>query len=242
MIIESKDNKKIKYINKLRNNKFMNEEKKFIVEGHHLVNEAKNSGILLETFATSNLDYGVINNLVSDGIMSYISNLPSKTNVVGICKFINDNEILGNKIIILDNVQDPGNLGTIIRSAKAFNIDTIVLSLDSVKKYNEKVIRSTQGMLFKVNVITRDLNEFIPFLIKNNYNVYGTDVNGGINIKNIDKNCKTAIVMGNEGQGISPKTKEIIDKNIYIDINCECESLNVAVASSIIMYELNRRD
>ena len=78
-------------------------------------------------------------------------------------------KLYGNKIIILDDVQDPGNLGTIIRSAKAFNIDTVVLSLGCVKKYNEKVVRAAQGMLFKVNVVTKDLKYFIPYLKENGY-------------------------------------------------------------------------
>lgn len=238
-MIESKDNKKIKYVNKLRNNKFMYEEKKFVIEGEHLVKEAYNAGVLLETFSINEVDYGVSNNLVSLGIMNYISDLPSKTNVIGICKFIEEDISLSDKILILDNVQDPGNLGTIIRSAKAFNINTIVLSLNCVNKYNEKVIRAAQGMLFKVNVVTKDLKYFIPYLKSIGYDVYGTDVVDGVDVKEIDKKDKIAVVMGNEGQGIEPDIKKLIDKNIYIKMSSDCESLNVAVASSIIMYELN---
>lgn len=238
-MIESKDNKKIKYLNKLRNNKFMYEEKKFVIEGDHLVKEAYNAGVLLETFSINEVNYGVPNNLVSLGIMNYISNLPSKSNVIGICKFIKEDISLSDKILILDNVQDPGNLGTIIRSAKAFNINTIVLSLNCVNKYNEKVIRAAQGMLFKVNVVTKDLKYFIPYLKSIGYKVYGTDVVDGVDVKNIDKKDKIAVVMGNEGQGIEPDIKKLIDKNIYIKMSSDCESLNVAVASSIIMYELN---
>lgn len=242
MIIDSKENSKIKYLNKLRSTKYMNQEKKFVIEGKHLVEEAFLSGVLLETFSTFDTNYNIKNNIVSDKIMQYISTLPSKSSIVGICKFIEEKENLGDKVIILDDVQDPGNLGTIIRSAKAFNIDTIVLSLNSVKKYNEKVIRSARGMLFKVNVIVRNLNEFIPYLKENNYMVYGTDVDNGINLNSVLKTGKLAVIMGNEGQGIEKSIKNMIDKNIYIDINEDCESLNVAVATSIIMYEINRRD
>ena len=241
MIIESKDNKKIKYLNKLRTNKFMNEEKKFVVEGMHLVNEAKKSGLLLETYSTSSCDFGVVNNVVSKSVMDYISTLPSKTDVIGIVKFIKEDLTLGDKIIILDDVQDPGNLGTIIRSAKAFNIDTVVLSLGCVKKYNEKVVRAAQGMLFKVNVVTKDLKYFIPYLKENGYSVYGTCVTNGTDISTLKKNKKIAVVMGNEGQGISYDIKKELDKNVYINMNDDCESLNVAVASSIIMYEINKK-
>ena len=172
--------------------------------------------------------------------MSYISTLPSKTDVIGIVSFIKEDLTLGDKIIILDDVQDPGNLGTIIRSAKAFNIDTVVLSLGCVKKYNEKVVRAAQGMLFKVNVVTKDLKYFIPYLKENGYSVYGTCVTNGTDISTLKKNKKLAVVMGNEGQGISKDIKKELDKNVYINMNDDCESLNVAVASSIIMYEMNK--
>lgn len=239
-MIESKDNKKIKYINKLRNNKFMNEEKKFIVEGEHLVSEASNAGVLLETFSTYNVNYGVANNEVTESVMNYISILPSKPDVIGICKFVLDKDKIGNKVIILDGVQDPGNLGTIIRSAKAFNIDTIVLSETCVNKYNEKVVRAAQGMLFKVNVIKRDLLEFIPELINDGYFVYGTNVINGKDVSEIESKNKIAVVMGNEGTGITDNVKELLKENVYIKMDDACESLNVAVATSIIMYELSK--
>lgn len=239
-MIESKDNNKIKYLRKLQNNKYMMQEEKFIVEGKHLVSEAYDSGILIETYSLYEVNYGVPNYVISNDVYNSISTLPSKSDVIGLCKFIPEKEKLGDRILILDNVQDPGNLGTIIRSSKAFNFDTIVLSNTSVKKYNEKVIRAAQGMLFKTNVIIRNLISFIPELKTNNYAVYGTNVLNGINVNSIDKTSKLAVILGNEGTGISKEVEKLIDKNIYIDINDECESLNVAVAASIIMYEINK--
>lgn len=241
-MIESKENKKIKYIRHLRENKFMKEEKKFVVEGDHLVKEAKLSGVLLETYSTYERDYGVLNNVVSKNVMDYISALPSSTDVIGVCKFIDNKEELGKRIIILDNVQDPGNIGTIIRSAKAFNVDTVVLGKGTVKKYNEKVIRSSQGMLFKVNIIEEDLKTFIPRLKDDGYLVYGTDVVAGKDVKNVNLEGKVALVLGNEGNGVSQDIKELVNDNLYIKINDECESLNVAVAASILMYEMAKGD
>lgn len=239
-MIESKDNKYVKYINKLRTNKFMHEEKKFVVEGEHLVKEAFDSGVLIETYSTTECDYGVKNILVSDNIMNHISLLPSKSSVLGICKFIDEDTSLKDRIMILDNVQDPGNLGTIIRSAKAFGIDTIVLSLNSVSKYNEKVVRAAQGMLFKVNVVSKELKYFIPYLMDNGYKVYGTNVVNGTSLDKADLSSKIAVVMGNEGKGISDEVKELIKENIYINMSDDCESLNVSVAASIIMYEMSK--
>lgn len=241
MLIESKDNKKVKYINKLRVNKFMLKEKKFVVEGEHLVKEARDAGVLLETFSTSEVNYNVPNNIVAPIIMDYISNLPSSSTVVGICKFIGESESLGDRIIILDDVQDPGNLGTIIRSANAFNISSVVLGMSTVKKYNEKVIRASQGMLFKVNVISKDLKTFIPYLIDNGYRVYGTNVEDGIDLSNASLSGKMAVVMGNEGSGITPEIKDLLSDNIYIKTSDTCESLNVSVAASIIMYEMGKK-
>jgi len=240
MLITSVSNLKIKYINKLKNSKFMNSEKKFIVEGKHLVSEAKKNNILLETYSTDEVNYGVNNTLVTNEVMNKISDLPSFANVIGICKFMDLNYTLGDKIIILDNVQDPGNIGTIIRSAKAFNFDNVILGLGCPNMYSSKVIRASQGMIFNENIQSKDLSIFIPYLIKSGYDVYGTDVNNGISIEKINKKNKIAIVMGNEGNGLNPDLSKLLDKNIYLNMNSDCESLNVAVASSIIMYEINK--
>ena len=238
-MITSTSNEKIKYIKKLRNNKNIYEEKKFIIEGEHLIIEAKKSGILLETLSINDVNFGVANTLVSENVMKSISSLNTICPVIGICMIEEKEVSLGNKIIILDGVSDPGNLGTIIRSANAFGFNDIILSKTCVKKYNDKVLRATQGMIFSMNVITKDLTEYIPYLKANGYDVYGTDVINGTNVCDV-KYDKIAVVMGSEGLGLSNEVKELIDKNIYIKMNDTCESLNVAVASSIIMYELNK--
>ena len=239
MIITSVNNDKIKYIKSLKQNKNIEKEGNFIVETKNLVEEAMKSGILLETISLNEEDYGVTNTVVSDNVMKSISNLSSIPDVIGICKIDNEEKELGNKIIILDNLQDPGNLGTIIRSSCAFNFDSIVLSLNIVNKYNDKVIRSSEGMIFKKNVVKKDLIEFIPYLKSLGYKVYATDVVNGINVKDVDKDDKLAIIIGNEGNGISEEIKALADKNIYINMNSNCESLNAAVAASILMYEID---
>lgn len=237
-MIESKDNRKIKYLSKLRNNKFMNEEKKFVIEGKHLVKEAQASGILLETYSILDTNYGVTNNLVTKDIMKHISDLPSMPSVIGVCNFMDEKESFGNKVIILDNVQDPGNVGTIIRCAKAFGFNSVILSNTTAKKYSQKVIRASQGMIFKMNVVEKDIKDFIVQLKKDDYVVYGTNVTCGTDLSKVSKNRKMAVVMGNEGSGISSDVSDVLDKNIYIKMKNECESLNVAVAAGIIMYEL----
>ena len=158
---------------------------------------------------------------------------------MGVCEKKHD-QIKGDHLLILDEIQDPGNLGTIIRSAVAFNIDTIILSKNTVDLYNEKVLRATQGLIFSINIVRADLPEAIIALKKQNFKIYATKVNGGKTLKNIEKPAKFAIIMGNEGNGVSNSLLELCDDYLYIPMNGKCESLNVGVATSIILYELDK--
>lgn len=167
-----------------------------------------------------------------------ISSLDTPYKIIGVCKKKEEKEINGN-VLILDGLQDPGNLGTIIRSAVAFNVDTIILSKDTVDLYNPKVVRSTQGMNFHINIIRRDLEHEINALKEKGYTVYSTDVINGKNIKNVKVNGKYAIIMGNEGNGVRENIKNLSDEKLYIKMNNDCESLNVGVATSIILYEFS---
>lgn len=241
MIITSLDNKKIKKYIKLKQKKYRDSFKLFLIEGEHLVEEAIKSNILVELFVLegSNLNFTYPFTIVSLNIMKKLSNMDSVPRVIGVCKIKENKEILGNKVLILDDIQDPGNLGTIIRSSIAFNVKDIILSLKTVDLYNDKVIRSSQGMLFNLNIIRKDLEEVIKVLKEKDYLIIGTDVNDGVDVSLI-KNKKIALIMGNEGSGVRKEIKNMCDKNVYIKMNKECESLNVGVATSILLYELNR--
>ena len=241
MLYTSKNNEKIKYIKKLNNKKFRNEFNEFLVEGEHLVLEAYKAGFLKELILEQNssLNLPVNTIYVTNSVLKYISDLDTPPQVIGICKKLPEKEI-GNRILILDDIQDPGNLGTIIRSCVAFNVDTLVLSKTSVDLYNQKVLRATQGMIFNINIVYKNLEEFIPIIKNKGYRVYGTKVNGGKNLKYIEKNEKFAIIMGNEGNGVKKEILNLCSDYIYIDMNQSCESLNVGVAASIILYELNK--
>ena len=140
--------------------------------------------------------------------------------------------------MILDNIQDPGNLGTIIRSCVAFNVDTLIISDNSVDLYNPKVLRATQGMIFHLNIIVTNLIKIIKELKDEGYKVAGTNVVNGTLVSEFEKKERFAIIMGNEGNGVSSEVSKLIDENIYIPISQTCESLNVGVAASIILYEL----
>ena len=239
-MIESINNEQIKEIRKLKDKKYRDETNLFLVEGDHLVKEAYKAGCLEKLILTEDTyDFDVEKLLVTDKVINSITDM-SNTKVIGVCSKLSKDLDLSKTIVILDGVQDPGNLGTIIRSCVAFNIENLVLSLDSVDLYNSKVLRSTQGMNFYINIVRDDLKNVISLLKENNYTIYGTNVVNGIDIKDVKNNDKYAIILGNEGNGISDEINSLVDKNIYIKMNDKCESLNVAVSGSIILYELNK--
>ena len=239
MLYSSIDNNKIKYLKKLKTKKFRDLEGKYLIESEHLIKEALKEGLLEEVYLlegkTLDIDFDI--NYVTLKVLKYITNLESP-NVIGVAKKIEEKPI-GDRVVMLDNIQDPGNLGTIIRSALAFNIDTIVLSDDSVDLYNDKVIRASEGMIFKINIVRANLIDTLKNLKSTHY-IYGTKVDGGKSLKSIEKKKLFVIIMGNEGRGMSSKLDAFCDSFIYIDINSKCESLNVGVATSVILYELDK--
>ena len=239
-VIKSLDNKKIKKLSKLLLKKEREKEKLFLVEGRHLVEEANKCGVLIEVIKTEDYDFesAIPTTLVTYDVIKKLTNSVTPQKIIGVVKYLEEQEI-GDKILILDNIQDPGNLGTIIRSSVAFNVESIVLSRDTVDIYNDKVLRSSEGMIFHINIIKRDLESFLEELHTKKYKIYGTKVDGGTKIKdlNIDTN-KIAIIMGNEAKGINENLLKKCDDFLYIPMNKKCESLNVGVAASIILYEL----
>ena len=242
MIITSLENNKIKDLVKLQNKKYRDSTNMFLVEGEHLVEEVFKSGLLKEVFVVEkdSFNISVPITYVSSDVMKKISTTDTYTNVVGLCEKNISNEIIGTKILLLDDIQDPGNLGTIIRSSVAFNVDTIILSPNTVDLYNSKVLRSTQGMFSHINIITMDLVEAINKIKLLGITVYGTNVNNGEDVRNINDTSSYALVMGNEGNGVHQNIQDMCDKNLYIKMSKNTESLNVGVACSILLYELER--
>lgn len=226
---------------KLNEKKYQQETGLFLVEGEHLVDEAKKCGRLKEIIALEGIDVAFDNiTYVSEVVMKKISSLSSAPKIIGIVEMLSSREIRGN-VLLLDGVQDPGNVGTIIRSALAFGIDTIVLGKGTVSVYNPKVVRATEGLLFHINIVTEELTACIEKLHRMNYKVYSTKVDGGTLLNNIDFDERTAIVVGSEGSGVSSEVSELCDEYLYIPMSEQCESLNVGVATSIVLYELSKQ-
>lgn len=229
---------KIKKINKLYLKKYRDLDKKFIVEGDHLVNIALDKGYV-DTLITTEDNYSFDNKyLVSLKEMAKLSKQVSPSKVIAVCSYLKETKI-SKHILLIDSLQDPGNLGTIIRSAVAFNFDTIILGNNTVDIYNDKTIRSSEGMIFNVNILKRDLKAEIKDLKKLDYRIIGTDVKEGINLNSLKANDKIAIIIGNEGSGVNPDLLSLCDAKVNIKMNPKCESLNAGVCASIIMYEVN---
>ena len=233
-MIESVNNERIKEYAKLNSKKYRDETGLFIVEGEHLVEEALKKTSAIDIFS---LDDSYTK--VSEAVMRKLSSLNTLPNVLAICKKPSEEEIKGN-ILILDGIQDPGNLGTIIRSAVAFGIDNIITSEDTVDYLNSKVLRASEGMVFHINIVEKDLFEELPKL-KDKYKIYTTNVVNGSDVSKINVDKPYAIIMGNEGNGVKKEIAEYASEAIYIPMNEACESLNVAIATSIILYEFSKK-
>ena len=239
-MIESINNEKIKYYSKLKDKKYRALENLYLISTPHLVLEALKKDVVEIIFLLNNKKniYGDNVTFVTEAVMRKLTDLDTIPEVVAVCKKTKSTEIEGN-ILILDRVQDPGNLGTILRSATAFNIDTIVLGNGCVDIYNEKVLRAAEGMHFHLNIIHDDLFNAINNLKKQDYKIIGTKLTDGVELKNYRKPEKFALIMGNEGRGVNQEILSLCDDYIYIKMNESCESLNVGVATSIILYNLN---
>lgn len=234
-MITSLTNEKIKEYSKLNQSKYREEKGMFIVEGPHLVDEASKLGLLVEVITT---DPNVNGTLVSDAVMKKLSNTVHPVKVLGVCKFIKKNE-LTSKVLVLDTISDPTNLGTLLRSAVAFGFDTAFLSNGSVDCYNDKVIRGSQGAIFKINIIKGDLISFLA-KIKKTHQILGTNVRVGKDVTTVELKPNLALILGNESRGMCEEANNFTDDNLFIKMH-NTESLNVSVAGSILMYEISKK-
>lgn len=243
--VDTISNNKIKEIIKLHQKKYRDELKMFIAEGEKVLEEAINSNIeIIDIYALETYKPKIKNikvKTITDSQMKKISTTSSvcEVLVIGKQKPYTPEPYKYKKIILLDSISDPGNLGTIIRSAAAFNIDCIILFGNSIELYSPKVIRSSAGNFFKTPIINirteKELNELFK-----DYTFISTDLRNENNItledaKNIEKKI---IMLGSESKGLSRELISKADKNIKLKMNKDVESLNLSVSASIIMYGL----
>ncbi|MBR3840560.1 MAG: RNA methyltransferase [Erysipelotrichales bacterium] len=243
-IIESTQNMRIKMFAKMKDKRYRDEWRTFLVDNEHLIQEALKANLVKALLYVDShpfkLDPKIEEIKVTEAIMEKLSSTSSTAKYVALCKYMPDKEITGNRIIILDDVQDPGNVGTIIRSAISFGFDGVILSKNGVDLYNDKLIRSTQGALFHLPVKRCDVLPEVRRLKSEGYYIVGTALVNGCGLSNIMEREKMAIVMGNEGSGVSSTILMMSDINAFIEME-NFESLNVGVAAGILMYTFRKK-
>ncbi len=236
-MITSLKNEMIKDIMKLKQKKYRDESGLYLIEGFHLVEEARKHGCIVKIITTLDKSFEEETIYVSEDVMKKLAFTMTPQPIMAICKKKDHTKINleGKRYLLLDRVQDPGNVGTMMRTALAFGYDCFIMSKDCVDLYNDKVIRSTQGALFDLDVCICDLKEAIQLLNNNGIDVYGTSLYNASDIDTYERKEKMAFVMGNEGQGISQEILDLCQHRLYIPI-LSIESLNVGVAAGITMY------
>lgn len=244
----------IKYINSLRVKKFRNEDNLFIAEGERLVGEIIESQLKVKTIYYcsdwSNKTKGtdIECEEISSDEMKKISGLTTPSKVLAVVNLpsysISDCKIDNSLVLALDDIQDPGNLGTIIRLADWFGIDSILCSDNTVDAYSPKVVQACMGAISRIKIIYCDLEDTLRNTQKLNLPIYGTFMEGA-SIYNENLTKSGVIVMGNEGNGISKGVEKLITKKIHIpsfaNNRTTVESLNVAMATAIVLSEFRRR-
>ena len=238
LIINSQNNFRVKQWLKLKDKFNRDKQKRFLVHSYHLVQEAYKTGNLLEVICTSkSTEFNDVPSfLVREDVMEHLSMLAAAPKIMGVAKQ-NTSTIINGNVVFVNAVHHPGNLGTIIRNAAAFNVDSIVLE-SSVDAYNPKVVQASQGMIFYVNIIKSSLTAQAAALKELGYQIIGTDVKNGKSLNKLIPAEKWGLILGNESDGVGEDLLKLCDTNIKIDMSEKCESLNVGVASGIILNKL----
>ena len=231
--ITSLQNKIVKEVYSLKDNKNIKEKHMFLVETMHLVEMAKDN---LEYVLTLNEIPSISckQYIVNKEILEKCSNNKSYSKVIGVVKQLEFEFVKEDTLVYLDNIQDPGNLGTILRTCLALNIKNIIVSKDCCSIYNLKAIQSSEGALFKVNIKVGDIS-LLKNLKEEGYRIVSTSLGkDSILLNNLEYKQKTVFVFGNEGNGIRSSIIELSDNKVIIPIN-NIDSLNVGVSLGIVL-------
>lgn len=256
-VITSKDNEIIKNIKKLNEKKYRDQMGQYIVEGIKLVKEAitekakivkivvcedcENDANFEKSLMYEIAKYDCI--YVSKKVFDSITNVNTPQGILAVIEKSSKEKINYNEdiIIVLDGIQDPGNMGTILRTVDSIGLKQIILTDACADPYNPKVVRSTMGAIFRVNIIeSKNILETLKNTKKNGFKIMATSLDTENNIYTVSYD-KKVIIIGNEANGVSKKVLEIADEKIKIPMLGKTESLNAAVATGIVLYEYVRR-
>jgi TrmH family RNA methyltransferase len=251
--INSKENKLVKHIVKLASDaQYRIEQKQFVIYGLHLIQEAmtydKLKTLIIEANSRSKYEY-LINAagnveiiFASKAIVSKLNVLDSAVDIIGVAIWSEiefSDTILNEDCVLLENIQDPGNLGTILRSCKAFGVNNILMSNNCVDKLNPKVVRASQGAIYSLNVFSAV--DIVEFISKYKHQIIATTPRAEKVIFDTCLSTTTAWIFGNEGAGITDKVLSLLKLQVKIPLLNNTESINVAMATGICLYEQQKQ-
>ncbi len=257
MVITSKDNESIKAIRKLKEKKYRDISNEYIIEGIKLIQEAIQEKAKIKTIVVCDdckTTGGIPNDIlyeiakynciyVNEKVFNLITDVSNPQGILAVIEKNSSESEIDYKedlIVVLDNIQDPGNLGTILRTLDSIGLKQIILSKESADGYSPKVVRSTMGAIFRVKIIESDnLEKTIKEIKKHKFKVYATSLENSKSIYEVDY-TKSAIIIGNEANGVSKTLLDIADERIKIPMLGKTESLNASVATGIVLYEAVR--
>jgi len=257
-VITSKDNEIIKNVRKLKEKKYRDISNEYIIEGIKLIEEAIEENVKIkkiviceECLKDNCIEQKLLYKLakfdciyVSSKIFGLLTDVVNPQGMLAVIEKDNSEENIKyteDIIIVLDGIQDPGNLGTILRTVDSAGLSQIILSKTSVDAYNPKVVRSTMGAIFRVKIIeAENLVETLKNIKKHKFKVVATSLGGEENIYEMDYN-KKVIVIGNESKGVSKEILEVADTKTKIPMLGKTESLNASIATGVMIYEYVRR-
>ena len=258
MTITSKDNETIKHIRKLKEKKYRDEYGEYIVEGIKLINEAIEEEANIKTIIVcDNCDkiekinqssmYEVAKHnclYVDEKVFNTITDVQNPQGILAVIEKKNKEKEINYKediIVVLDDIQDPGNIGTILRTLDSVGLSQVIVSKKSGDVYNSKVVRSTMGAIFRVKIIeSENLIETLKTLKKHKFKIVSTSLDTDKSMYEIEYK-KTVIIVGNEANGVSKEIQELADEKIKIPMLGKTESLNVSVATGVVLYEYVRQ-
>ncbi|GIN22121.1 MAG TPA: RNA methyltransferase [Bacillus bacterium] len=247
--LQSAKNVRVKEWKKLLTKKGRDQSGKYMLEGAHLVEEALKTNEIVEIMVQHNFTAIKIEQLrefpvtlISAEISQSISATETPQGIFAVCKKrdVGLDLAIHRKLLLLDGVQDPGNIGTMIRTADAAGIDAVIFGEGTGDLYNPKVLRSAQGSHFHLKVVGGKLSEWIKQLKAADIPVYGSAIENGEPFINVPSSDSFALIVGNEGAGVDSAILRQTDKNLYIPLYGQSESLNVAVAAGILLYHLQK--
>lgn len=251
--IESTQNSLVKHWKKLvLTRKERDTAGEFLVEGFHLVEEAlKNDGTILALIVRDGVEIPSAWNIegihiveVNNAVAREIAETERSQGIFAHCRQPQEDEeqySFWKKLLLIDSVQDPGNVGTMIRTADAAGMDAVILGKGTADPYNPKTVRAAQGSHFNIPVVRGELTEWVERLKEAGVRVLGTGLENAVTHSAIEVQSEFALIVGNEGSGVDPELLSLADDTVMIPLYGKAESLNVAVATGILLYTYSKR-